>query len=41
MPEDLVNQMDIYSDQSTLPHKPDLERINDLSMELVKMQGWE
>ncbi|WP_413172745.1 DNA polymerase beta superfamily protein [Anabaena azotica] len=40
MAEDLVNQMDIYYDQSTLPHRPDLEKINDLCMELVEMQGW-
>ncbi len=40
MAEDLVNEMDIYSDQSTLPHKPDLEKINDLCVELVEIQGW-
>ncbi|BAZ79800.1 nucleotidyltransferase domain-containing protein [Sphaerospermopsis kisseleviana CS-549] len=41
MAEDLVAQMDIFYQQSTLPHKPDLEQINDLCMELVEMQGWE
>ncbi|MBD2292924.1 nucleotidyltransferase domain-containing protein [Anabaena sphaerica FACHB-251] len=41
MAEDLVAKMDICSEQSTLPHKPDLEHINGLCMELVEMQGWE
>ncbi|MBD2131892.1 nucleotidyltransferase domain-containing protein [Sphaerospermopsis sp. FACHB-1094] len=41
MAEDLVAQMNIFYQQSTLPHKPDLEQINDLCMELVEMQGWE
>ncbi|MFM2061509.1 MAG: hypothetical protein RLZZ507_1179 [Cyanobacteriota bacterium] len=41
MAEDLVAQMDIFYQQSTLAHKPDLEKINDLCMELVEMQGWE
>ncbi|MBK1989543.1 nucleotidyltransferase domain-containing protein [Sphaerospermopsis aphanizomenoides BCCUSP55] len=41
MAEDLVSQMDNFYEQSTLPHKPDLEKINDLCMELVEMQGWE
>jgi uncharacterized protein len=40
MAEDLVAQMDIFYEQSKLPHKPDLEQINDLCMELVEMQGW-
>ena len=40
MAEDLVAQMDIFYDQSSLPHRPDLEQINDLCMELVEMQGW-
>jgi hypothetical protein len=32
--------MDAIYEQSTLPHRPDLEQINDLCMELVEMQGW-
>jgi hypothetical protein len=40
MSEDLVAQMDVFYDQSSLPHRPDLEQINDLCMELVEMQGW-
>ena len=41
MAEDLVAQMDVFYEQSSLPHRPDLEQINDLCMELVEMQGWE
>ncbi|MDZ7962108.1 MAG: nucleotidyltransferase domain-containing protein [Aulosira sp. DedQUE10] len=40
MAEELVASMEIAYTQSTLPHKPDLERINELCMELVEMQGW-
>jgi hypothetical protein len=40
MAEDLVAQMDAFYEQSSLPHRPDLEQINDLCMELVEMQGW-
>ncbi|MTJ48396.1 DNA polymerase beta superfamily protein [Dolichospermum sp. UHCC 0259] len=40
MAEDLVAQMDVFYEQSSLPHRPDLEQINDLCMELVEMQGW-
>lgn len=40
MAEDLVAEMDSFYDQSTLPHKPDLEQINELCIELVEMQGW-
>ncbi|AUS99114.1 nucleotidyltransferase [Nostoc sp. CENA543] len=40
MANDLVAQMDAVYDQSTLPHHPNLEKINDLCMELVEMQGW-
>ncbi|MEA5578828.1 DNA polymerase beta superfamily protein [Anabaena sp. UHCC 0451] len=39
--EDLVTQMDIFYNQSNLPHKADLGQINNLCMELVEMQGWE
>ncbi len=41
MAEDLVAEMDIFYEQSTLPHKPDLQKINELCMELVEMQGWD
>ncbi|BAT53380.1 unknown protein [Nostoc sp. NIES-3756] len=41
MADNLVAQMDAVYEQSTLPHRPDLERINDLCIELVEMQGWE
>ncbi|TAF07640.1 MAG: nucleotidyltransferase [Nostocales cyanobacterium] len=41
MAENLVAQMDIFSEKSTLNHQPDLEQINNLCMELVEMQGWE
>jgi hypothetical protein len=40
MADDLVAQMDIIYHESTLPHSPNLEQINDLCMELVEMQGW-
>jgi len=40
MAEDLVTQMDVFYEQSSLPYRPDLEQINDLCMELVEMQGW-
>lgn len=40
MAEELVANMETAYEQSTLPHKPDLEKINELSMELVEMQGW-
>jgi uncharacterized protein len=40
MAEDLVTQMDSFYEQSSLPHRPDLEQINDLCIELVEMQGW-
>ncbi|MHC5724168.1 MAG: nucleotidyltransferase, partial [Nostoc sp.] len=38
--EDLVAEMEIVYEQSPLPHKPDLEQINELCMELVEMQNW-
>ncbi|MBN3945588.1 MAG: hypothetical protein HWQ38_03450, partial [Nostoc sp. NMS7] len=38
--EDLVAEMEIVYEQSALPHKPDLEQINELCMELVEMQNW-
>lgn len=41
MAEDLVKEMDVFHHQSSLPHRPDLEKINNLCMELVEMQGWE
>jgi hypothetical protein len=41
MAEDLVKEMDVFYHQSSLPHRPDLEKINNLCMELVEMQGWE
>lgn len=41
MAEDLVNEMDTFSQESTLPQKADLEQINDLCMVLVEMQGWD
>ena len=41
MTEDLVKEMDVFYHQSILPHRPDLEKINNLCMELVEMQGWE
>ena len=40
MAEDLVAQMESVYQKSTLPHKPDLEQINELCMELVEIQGW-
>ena len=41
MAEDLVKEMDVFYHKSSLPHGPDLEKINNLCMELVEMQGWE
>ncbi|MEO0844574.1 MAG: nucleotidyltransferase, partial [Cyanobacteria bacterium J06643_5] len=38
--EELVAKMDILYEKSTLRHKPDLEQINDLCIELVEMQGF-
>jgi len=40
MADDLVAQMDAAYEHSTIPHRPDLEAINNLCMELVEMQGW-
>jgi predicted nucleotidyltransferase len=40
MAENLVAQMDIFYEQSSLPDRPDLEQINDLCIKLVEMQGW-
>ncbi|OBQ34375.1 MAG: nucleotidyltransferase [Anabaena sp. MDT14b] len=38
--EDLLAQMIVVYEQSTLPHHPNQNKINDLCMELVEMQGW-
>ena len=38
--EDLLAQMNLVYEQSTLPHHPNQNKINDLCMELVEMQGW-
>ncbi len=40
MAEDLVAEMDKVYQVSTLPHRPDVEQINKLCIELVEMQGW-
>ncbi|MEL6166831.1 MAG: nucleotidyltransferase, partial [Cyanobacteria bacterium J06628_3] len=40
MAEGLVAEMDQVYEESTLRHKPDLEHINDLCIELVEMQGF-
>lgn len=40
MADDLVAQMDIVYNQSTLPPLPDLNQIDELCIELVQMQGW-
>ncbi|BAZ16941.1 hypothetical protein NIES4071_88190 [Calothrix sp. NIES-4071] len=40
MAEDLVAEMDEVYQVSTLPHRPNLEQINQLCIELVEMQGW-
>lgn len=40
MADDLVAQMDIVYQQSTLPQSPNLAQINELCIELVEMQGW-
>ncbi|MBW4561611.1 MAG: nucleotidyltransferase domain-containing protein [Mojavia pulchra JT2-VF2] len=40
MAEELVAEMETAYEQSNLAHKPDLEQINELCMELVEMQGW-
>lgn len=40
MADELVAQMDVVYAQSTLPYSPDLDRINQLCIELVQMQGW-
>lgn len=40
MADDLVAQMDVVYQQSSLVHSPDLEQINQLCIELVEMQGW-
>jgi hypothetical protein len=40
MAEDLIAQMDDAMQQSTLPHSPNLQKIDKLSIELVEMQGW-
>ncbi|MBF2063352.1 MAG: nucleotidyltransferase domain-containing protein [Calothrix sp. C42_A2020_038] len=40
MAEDLVAEMDKVYQVSSLPHRPDLEQINQLCIQLVEMQGW-
>ena len=40
MADDLVAQMDVVYQQSTLPQSPNLKEINQLCIELVEMQGW-
>lgn len=40
MADDLLTQLDVVYQQSTLPQNPDLNQINDLCIELVEMQGW-
>jgi predicted nucleotidyltransferase len=40
MAENLVNEMEQVHQKSTLPDKPDFEKINGLCIELVEMQGW-
>ncbi|MEM7553494.1 MAG: nucleotidyltransferase domain-containing protein [Cyanobacteria bacterium P01_A01_bin.84] len=40
MSEDIVAEMDEVYDKSNLPHKPNLNEINDLCMELVEMKGF-
>jgi hypothetical protein len=38
--DELVAQMDVVYPQSTLPHSPNLNQINQLCIELAQMQGW-
>lgn len=40
MADNLVAEMDVVYQQSTLPHSPDLNQINALCIELVEIQGW-
>lgn len=40
MANDLVAEMDVFYQQSSLPPSPDLNQINELCIELVEMQGW-
>lgn len=40
MADDLVAEMDVVYQQSTLPPNPDLNQINELCIELVERQGW-
>ncbi|MBW4512039.1 MAG: nucleotidyltransferase domain-containing protein [Scytonematopsis contorta HA4267-MV1] len=40
MADDLVAQMEEVYKESTIPHSPDSEQINDLCIELVEMQGF-
>jgi predicted nucleotidyltransferase len=40
MADDLVAEMDTCYEGSVLPHKPNLEAISQLCIELVEMQGW-
>lgn len=40
MADELVAQMDVVYARSPLPLVPDLDRINQLCIELVEMQGW-
>jgi predicted nucleotidyltransferase len=40
MAEDLVAEMETVYEESALSHKPDLEQINDLCIELVEMEGF-
>lgn len=38
--DDLVAEMDAVYEESSLPHRPNLEAISQLCIELVEMQGW-
>jgi hypothetical protein len=40
MADDLMQEMEIVYQQSSLPHSPNHKQISELCMELVEMQGW-
>jgi hypothetical protein len=40
MSQNLMAEIEKVYEESNLPHRPDLVKINELCMELVEMQGW-
>ncbi|BAU05502.1 hypothetical protein FIS3754_13990 [Fischerella sp. NIES-3754] len=41
MATDLMTEIQKVDEESILPEKPDLEKVNELCIKLVEMQGWD